>query len=79
MVERLDEGVFSKELATLDYEGLHGVVAKALFKAHVEGKLKDEIMAKPELFVEPDSELPLALLDQREIIAMIVRISRYGA
>ncbi|CAM6129910.1 unnamed protein product [Calypogeia fissa] len=66
MVEKLDEGVVPIELGPLDYESLHGVVAKALFKAHVEGKLKDEIMATPEFFVEPDPELPLALLDQRE-------------
>lgn len=26
-----------------------------------------EIMSKPELFVEPDPELPLALLDQKEV------------
>ncbi|KAK2969677.1 hypothetical protein RJ640_025854 [Escallonia rubra] len=41
-------------------------VGKALFRAHVEGQLKSEIMSKPELFVEPDPELPLALLDQKE-------------
>ncbi|CAL9768579.1 unnamed protein product [Musa acuminata subsp. burmannicoides] len=41
-------------------------VAKALFRAHVEGQLKSEIMAEPERFVEPDPELPLALLDQKE-------------
>ncbi|KAG5555414.1 hypothetical protein RHGRI_012825 [Rhododendron griersonianum] len=28
--------------------------------------LQNEIMSKPELFVEPDPELPLALLDQKE-------------
>ncbi|CAM6113263.1 unnamed protein product [Calypogeia fissa] len=50
MVEKLDEGVVPIELGPLDYESLHG----------------DEIMAKPEFFVEPDPELPLALLDQRE-------------
>ncbi|KAL6193526.1 hypothetical protein ACLB2K_034610 [Fragaria x ananassa] len=41
-------------------------VGRALFRAHVEGQLKSEIMAKPELFVTPDPELPLALLDQKE-------------
>lgn len=29
--------------------------------------LQSEIMSKPELFVEPDPELPLALLDQKEV------------
>ncbi|KAF8394744.1 hypothetical protein HHK36_020961 [Tetracentron sinense] len=41
-------------------------VGKALFRAHVEGQLKSEIMSNPERFVEPDPELPLALLDQKE-------------
>ncbi|KAI3790269.1 hypothetical protein L2E82_03190 [Cichorium intybus] len=38
----------------------------ALFRDHVEGQLKNEIMSKPHLSVEPDPELPLALLDQKE-------------
>lgn len=29
-------------------------------------------MSKPELFVEPDPELPLALLDQKEVILVFV-------
>lgn len=28
-------------------------------------------MSKPELFVEPDPELPLALLDQKEVVDFI--------
>jgi hypothetical protein len=28
---------------------------------------QSEIMSKPELFVEPDPDLPLALLDQKEV------------
>ncbi|KAK6913597.1 HAD-superfamily hydrolase, subfamily IG, 5'-nucleotidase [Dillenia turbinata] len=55
MVDRLDEGAVVAE-----------AVGKALFRAHVEGQLKSEIMSRPELFVEPDPELPLALLDQKE-------------
>ncbi|KAJ4721879.1 5-nucleotidase [Melia azedarach] len=66
MVDRLDEGAIGPELGTLDYKGLYKAVGKALFRAHVEGQLKSEIMSKPELFVEPDPELPLALLDQKE-------------
>ncbi|KAJ9546303.1 hypothetical protein OSB04_018846 [Centaurea solstitialis] len=57
MVDRFDEGIISPDL---------GAVGKALFRAHVEGQMKNEIMSKPELFVEPDPELPLALLDQKE-------------
>ncbi|XP_058076674.1 uncharacterized protein LOC131225207 [Magnolia sinica] len=66
MVDRLDEGLVPAELGPLDYSGLYKAVAKALFRAHVEGQLKSEIMAEPERFVVPDPELPLALLDQKE-------------
>ncbi|KAL0381975.1 UNVERIFIED_CONTAM: 5'-nucleotidase domain-containing protein 3 [Sesamum calycinum] len=66
MVDRYDEGAIAADLGPLDYKGLYKAVGKALFRAHVEGQLKSEIMSKPELFVEPDPELPLALLDQKE-------------
>ncbi|KZV38261.1 5'-nucleotidase domain-containing protein 4, partial [Dorcoceras hygrometricum] len=66
MVDRLDEGAIGADIGPLDYKGLYKAVEKALFRAHVEGQLKNEIMSKPELFVEPDPELPLALLDQKE-------------
>ncbi|KAF5452175.1 hypothetical protein F2P56_027203 [Juglans regia] len=67
MVDRLDdEAIAAAQLGPLDYKGLYKAVGKALFRAHVEGQLKSEIMSKPELFVEPDPELPLALLDQKE-------------
>ncbi|KAL3727894.1 hypothetical protein ACJRO7_032612 [Eucalyptus globulus] len=66
MVDRLDDGSVAAEVGLLDYKGLFKAVGKALFRAHVEGQLKSEIMSKPELFVEPDPELPLALLDQKE-------------
>ncbi|KAL6008848.1 hypothetical protein ACLOJK_022074 [Asimina triloba] len=55
-----------KYLQSLDH--LITAVAKALFRAHVEGQLKNEIMAEPDRFVVPDPELPLALLDQKEVI-----------
>ncbi|KAL2459790.1 HAD-superfamily hydrolase [Forsythia ovata] len=66
MVDRLDDGAIAADLGPLEYKGLYKAVGKALFRAHVEGQLKSEIMSKPELFVEPDPELPLALLDQKE-------------
>ncbi|XP_071701782.1 uncharacterized protein [Rutidosis leptorrhynchoides] len=66
MVDRFDEGIISFDLGVVDYKGLYKAIGKALFRAHVEGQLKSEIMSKPELFVEPDPELPLALLDQKE-------------
>ncbi|KAI4335091.1 hypothetical protein L6164_013770 [Bauhinia variegata] len=66
MVDRLDDGFIPPDLGPLDYKWLYKAVGKALFRAHVEGRLKSEIMSKPEQFVEPDPELPLALLDQKE-------------
>lgn len=66
MVDRLDKGLIGPDLCPHEYKGLYKAVGKALFRAHVEGQLKSEIMSKPELFVEPDPELPLALLDQKE-------------
>ncbi|KAJ7955338.1 5-nucleotidase [Quillaja saponaria] len=66
MVDRLDDGTIASDLGPLDYKGLYKAVGRALFRAHVEGRLKSEIMSKPEQFVEPDPQLPLALLDQKE-------------
>ncbi|XP_020268828.1 cytosolic purine 5'-nucleotidase-like isoform X1 [Asparagus officinalis] len=66
MVDRLDQGAISSELGPFDYKGLFKAVSKALFRAHVEGQLKSEIMAEPEWFVKPDTELPFALLNQKE-------------
>ncbi|KAL5700664.1 hypothetical protein ACHQM5_026083 [Ranunculus cassubicifolius] len=66
MVDRLDAGAIPADLGRLDYKGLYKAVGKALFRAHVEGQLKSEIMSSPERFVEPDPKLPLALLDQKE-------------
>lgn len=36
--------------------------------------MQSEIMSKPEQFVEPDPELPLALLDQKEVLRQNVLI-----
>ncbi|CAA7400154.1 unnamed protein product [Spirodela intermedia] len=79
MVDRLDEGAIPADLGLLDYKGLFKArcqaVSKALFRAHVEGHLKSEIMADPGRFVEPDPELPLALLDQKEAGKQLVLIT----
>lgn len=42
------------------------MVAKALYRAHVEGKLKAEIMKAPEKYVELDPDMAATLLDQRD-------------
>ncbi|KAK7269787.1 hypothetical protein RIF29_22523 [Crotalaria pallida] len=70
---RLDDGSIPPDLGPLDYKGLYKAVGKALFWAHVEAHLKSEIMSKPQQFVEPDPQLPLALLYQREIIIILTR------
>ncbi|XP_026446408.1 5'-nucleotidase domain-containing protein 4-like [Papaver somniferum] len=75
MVDRFDGGAIPSELGSLDYKGIYKAVGKALFRAHVEGQLKSEIMSKPECFVEPDPELPLALLDQKEAGKQLVLIT----
>ncbi|KAK7328570.1 hypothetical protein VNO77_22682 [Canavalia gladiata] len=66
MVDKLDDEVIPSDLGSFDYKGLYKAVEKALFAAHIEGRLKSEIMSNPEQFVELDPELPLALLDQKE-------------
>lgn len=38
---------------------------------------QSEIMSKPELFVEPDPELPLALLDQKEVLFIFINKFSY--
>jgi len=49
----------------LGYAEVYRKVRASIDEAHVEGQLKDEIMAHPDRFVVPDPETPLALLDQR--------------
>ncbi len=49
----------------MGYADLYGRVRATLDAAHLEGKLKAEIVAEPDRFVALDPEAPLALLDQR--------------
>lgn len=53
MVDRLDEGLDFPLITGGDYEELHGAVAKALFRAHVEGQLKVRLgmIAEGEVYV----------------------------
>jgi hypothetical protein len=45
LVDRLDYGAFSTSAAgTMSYQGLYKLVSKALYRTHVEGKLKREII-----------------------------------
>ncbi len=50
----------------IGYEEIFRRVRHASDEAHMEGRLKSEILADPAQFVEPDEETPLALLDQKK-------------
>jgi len=63
LVDMLDSGQLKE---VLGYSDLYAAVKRDLDLAHVEGALKDEIVADPDRFVDLDPELPQALLDQRE-------------
>jgi len=63
LVDLLDR----KELnGVMGYDDLYRRVRYTLDRAHLEGALKAEILARPDLYVERDPDLPLALFDQRE-------------
>ena len=63
LVDLLDEGKIPEHLGYVD---LYHRVRRTLDSVHAEGRLKAEIMANPELFVQLDPNVPLALLDQRQ-------------
>lgn len=50
----------------ISYQALYGMVSKALYRTHVEGKLKAEIITAPERYVELDPEMAQTLLDQKD-------------
>ncbi len=62
LIDLLDE---RKLPEVLGYADLYRRVRNTLDAAHMEGKLKAEIIAHPERFVVLDEETPLALLDQK--------------
>ncbi len=63
LVDLLDEGKLNLGLS---YRELYAKVTRAMDAAHLEGKLKADIMADPERYVVPDEELPQALTDLKE-------------
>lgn len=63
LVDLLDRSLLP---GVLGYEELYRRVRHTLDRAHLEGQLKAEILARPDLYVDLDPELPLALLDQRD-------------
>ena len=44
MVDRMDQGSLPAQVCPNSYPALYGLVQKALFRTHVEGKLKSEII-----------------------------------
>ena len=62
VVDLLDAGRLP---AAMGYKDAYVKVKAGLDRAHLEGRLKAEIVAAPDRFVDLDAELPLALMDQR--------------
>lgn len=57
------------------YADLYEAVRSTLDAAHMEGRLKQDILADPDRFVIPDPEMALALLDQRHAGKHLVLIT----
>lgn len=62
LVELLDQRQLPE---VLGYADLYRVVRQTLDEAHMEGRLKEDILADPERFVVLDEETALTLLDQK--------------
>jgi len=61
-VDLLDAGKLPE---VMGYEALYRIVRSGVDEAHMLGELKAEIVAHPEQYIEPDPEVPLALMDLR--------------
>ena len=72
LVDLLDAGALP---ARLGYDDLYQAVRRTLDAAHLEGLLKADILADPDRFVEPDPDVPQALLDQKAAGKKVVLIT----
>ncbi|MFZ2446752.1 MAG: HAD-IG family 5'-nucleotidase [Syntrophobacteraceae bacterium] len=72
LVDLLDGGALP---GCLGYEDLFRRIRRAADEAHMEGRLKAEIISDPDQFVEPDEDIPLTLLDQKKAGKKILLIS----
>ncbi len=72
LVDLFDQG---KIAPTRGYDGLYEMVKRSLDQAHMEGRLKAEIVACPEDFVDVDPDMPRTLLDQKEAGKKILLIT----
>lgn len=66
LVDKLDAGEFPSDVCGHSYQALYRLVSQALFQAHVEGRLKAEIVQEPEKYVELDPDMAQTLLDQAQ-------------
>jgi HAD superfamily 5'-nucleotidase-like hydrolase len=62
LVDLYDQGRIPR---VVGYRDLYLAVRDTIDEAHMEGTLKEEILADPDRFVVPDPEVALTLLDQR--------------
>jgi len=62
LVDLLDRGLAPEPMG---YGDIYNLVKTVLDEAHLEGRLKDEIVEHPGRFVDLDPEIPWALLDQK--------------
>ena len=69
MVERYDRGVLPRQDFSNSYSSLYKLVQKALFRTHVEGQLKADIIQDPASYVELDPDMAKTLLDQRAAVS----------
>ncbi len=63
LVDLLDAGRLGGSMGYMD---LHRMVSHSMDVAHMEGRLKMDVIADPDLFVDLDEEMPLALFDQKK-------------
>lgn len=75
LVDLYDDGLLPE---IRDYADLYATVRGAIDATHIEGELKEEIMASPEDYVDLDPEMPLALLDQKQAGKRLVLITNSG-
>lgn len=72
LVELFDQGSLT---GVLSYGDLYWRVQDVLDAAHIEGELKAEIMAMPDLYVDRDPMMPLTLRDQKQAGKKILLIT----
>jgi 5'-nucleotidase len=72
MVDMMDAGKLEHRMG---YEELYRQVRATVDYAHLEGRLKNEIVADPDRFVSLDADTPLALLDQHHAGKKLVLIT----